>query len=52
MKQSEAESRRSETSPLNERKDFDERDTQLESSRAFIMPQSTASAPSGCAYVG
>ncbi len=27
MKQNEAESRRSETRPLNERKDFDERDT-------------------------
>ncbi len=46
MKQGEAESRRSETKPLNER------DTRLESSGAFIMPQSTASAPSGHAYVG
>ncbi len=46
MKQGEAESRRSETRPLNER------DTWLESSGAFIMPQSTASASSGRAYVG
>uniref|UniRef100_A0A673N9I2 Ig-like domain-containing protein n=1 Tax=Sinocyclocheilus rhinocerous TaxID=307959 RepID=A0A673N9I2_9TELE len=46
MKQGEAESRRSKTRQLNER------DTRLESSGAFIMPQSTASAPSGRAYVG
>ncbi len=46
MKQGEAESHRSETSALNER------DTQLESSGAIIMPQSTASTYSGCAYVG
>ncbi len=51
MKQSEAESRRSEMRPLNERKDFDERDIQLESSGAFIMPQSSASASSGRAYM-
>ncbi len=48
MKQSEAESRRWERRPLNEHEHFDERDTWLESSRAFIMPQSSASAPSGC----
>uniref|UniRef100_A0A673K4D1 Coiled-coil domain containing 3a n=1 Tax=Sinocyclocheilus rhinocerous TaxID=307959 RepID=A0A673K4D1_9TELE len=41
MKQGEAESRRSETRRLNER------DTRLESSGAFIMPQSSASTPSG-----
>ncbi len=29
----------------------DERDARLESNRAFIMPQSTASASSGRAYV-
>uniref|UniRef100_A0A672S4P3 Ig-like domain-containing protein n=1 Tax=Sinocyclocheilus grahami TaxID=75366 RepID=A0A672S4P3_SINGR len=46
VKQGEAESRQSKTRPLNER------DTWLESSGAFIMPQSTASAPSGRAYVG
>ncbi len=51
MKQSEAESRQSETRLLNERKRFDERDTQRESSGAFIMPQSTASASSGRAYL-
>ncbi len=45
MKQSEAESRQSETRPLNERKDFDEH------SGAFIMPQSNASASYGRAYV-
>ncbi len=50
MKQSEAESRRSETRQLNERKDFDARDTPRESSGAFIMSKSTASAPSGRAY--
>ncbi len=42
MKKSEAESRRSELRQLNERKDFDERET-AESSRAFIMLQLTAS---------
>ncbi len=47
MKQSEADSRRSDTRPLNKHKDFGERDTQRESSGAFIMTQSTASAPSG-----
>ncbi len=45
MKQGEAESRRSEMRPLNER------DTWLESSRTYIMPQSTASASSSRAYV-
>ncbi len=37
MKQSEAESRRSETRPLNKHNVFDECDTQRESSGAFIM---------------
>ncbi len=51
MKQIEAGSRRSETGPLNERKYFDERDIQRESSGAFILPQSAASASSGRVYV-
>ncbi len=51
MKQSEAESRRIETRPLNEPKHFDERYTQRESSGAFIMPQLTTSTPSGQVYV-
>ncbi len=38
MKQNEAESHRSETSPLNERKDFDERDTQLLLCHSWPLP--------------
>ncbi len=48
MKQSEAESRRSETRQLNERKDFDERDTAWKQ-RSFYY--ATVSASSGRANV-
>ncbi len=46
MKQGGAESRGSETRPLEQLLMKDKCDTRLESSRAFIMPQLTASASS------
>ncbi len=52
MKLGEAESRRSETRLLKQLLMRDKRDTWLESSRVFIMPQLTVSSPSGHAYVG
>ncbi len=52
MKQGGAESRGSETRPLERLLMKDERDTRLESSGAFIMPQSPDSTSSGHAYVG
>ncbi len=52
MKQGGAESHGRETRPLERLLIRDERDTQLESSRAFIMQQSTTSAPFGHVYVG
>ncbi len=51
MKQGGAESHGSETRTLEWLLMKDERNTRLESSGAFIMPQSTASASSGHAYV-
>ncbi len=51
MKESGAESRESKTRMLKRLLMKDERDTWLESSGAFIMPQSTASAFSGRANV-
>ncbi len=51
MKQGGAESRGSETRPLERLLMKDEHDTRLESSGAFIMPQSSASASSGRVYV-
>ncbi len=51
MKKGGAERRGSETRTLERLLMKDERDTQLEGSGAFNMPQSTASASSGRAYV-
>ncbi len=51
MKQGGAESRGSETRPLDQLLMKDECDTRLVSSGAFIMPQSTDSASSDHAYV-
>ncbi len=51
MKQGGTESRESEMGTLERLLMKDERDTRLEGSGAFIMPQSTASAFSGRVYV-